>query len=152
MDLLQSLQDKNNTKEQPKPILLKIAPDLTDSQLMDIIDIVNTTKIAGVIATNTTIARDGLSSEHKEETGGLSGGVDEAVVVLAEAWEAPTRALGQLLGGLRAQADSRTTFVVLLIDADEENAAVWRRYVAGLGDPYLFVDDGLDNGREEADA
>jgi len=72
-DLLQTLQNKNNKKKAPKPILLKIAPDLTDSQLMDIIDIVNTTKIAGVIATNTTISREGLQSEHKNETGGLSG-------------------------------------------------------------------------------
>lgn len=72
-ELLQTLQDKNNNKKAPKPILLKIAPDLTDSQLMDIIDIVNTTKIAGVIATNTTISREGLSSEHQKETGGLSG-------------------------------------------------------------------------------
>ncbi|MEL4455739.1 quinone-dependent dihydroorotate dehydrogenase [Lutimonas vermicola] len=72
-DLLQALQNENNKKKKPKPILLKIAPDLTDSQLLDIIDIVNTTKIAGVIATNTTIARDGLISEQKTETGGLSG-------------------------------------------------------------------------------
>lgn len=72
-DLLRTLQTENNKKESPKPILLKIAPDLTDSQLMDIIDIVNTTKIAGVIATNTTISRDGLQSEHRNETGGLSG-------------------------------------------------------------------------------
>ena len=72
-DLLRTLQTENNKKEAPKPILLKIAPDLTDSQLMDIIDIVNTTKIAGVIATNTTISREGLQSEHRNETGGLSG-------------------------------------------------------------------------------
>ena len=72
-ELLQTLQNKNLKKEKPKPILLKIAPDLTDSQLMDIIDIVNTTKIAGVIATNTTISREGLQSEHQNETGGLSG-------------------------------------------------------------------------------
>jgi len=72
-DLLRTLQTENNKKESPKPILLKIAPDLTDSQLMDIIDIVNTTKIAGVIATNTTISREGLQSEHRNETGGLSG-------------------------------------------------------------------------------
>ena len=72
-DLLQTLQDENNKKKLPKPILLKIAPDLTDSQLLDIIDIVNTTQIAGVIATNTTIDREGLQSEHKKETGGLSG-------------------------------------------------------------------------------
>lgn len=71
--LLQTLQDKNQTKPVQKPILLKIAPDLTDSQLLDIIDIVKTTKIAGVIATNTTISREGLTSENQKETGGLSG-------------------------------------------------------------------------------
>jgi len=72
-DLLRTLQNENEKKDHSKPILLKIAPDLTDSQLLDIIDIVNTTKIAGVIATNTTIVRDGLRSDHKIETGGLSG-------------------------------------------------------------------------------
>jgi len=75
--LLQTLQSKNeqrkNSKNKVKPILLKIAPDLTNEQLLDIIDIVNTTKIAGVIATNTTISREGLKSENKAETGGLSG-------------------------------------------------------------------------------
>ncbi len=72
-ELLQTLQNKNLAKPKPKPILLKIAPDLTDEQLLDIIDIVNETKIAGVIATNTTLSREGLASENKIETGGLSG-------------------------------------------------------------------------------
>lgn len=72
-NLLNTLQEKNNQKPNPKPILLKIAPDLTDAQLLDIIEIVQETKIAGVIATNTTISREGLISENKEETGGLSG-------------------------------------------------------------------------------
>lgn len=72
-DLLQSLQIKNNSKTKAKPILLKIAPDLTDDQLMDIIDIVKTTKIAGIIATNTTISRENLESENQKEAGGLSG-------------------------------------------------------------------------------
>jgi len=72
-ELLQTLQNKNLAKQNQKPILLKIAPDLTDSQLLDIIDIVNETKIAGVIATNTTLSREGLQSENKAETGGLSG-------------------------------------------------------------------------------
>lgn len=72
-ELLQTLQNKNWAKPKQKPILLKIAPDLTDEQLLDIIDIVNETKIAGVIATNTTLSRDGLQSENKIETGGLSG-------------------------------------------------------------------------------
>ena len=73
MALLQTLQDLNNTKTKPKPILLKIAPDLTNEQLLDIIDIVNTTKIAGVIATNTTISREGIQHPNKAEMGGLSG-------------------------------------------------------------------------------
>ena len=73
--LLQTLQAENQKHQNPKPILLKIAPDLTDTQLMDIIDIVSDTKIDGVIATNTTIARNGLQSDSSisAETGGLSG-------------------------------------------------------------------------------
>jgi len=79
-DLLQELKrentkiaEKNNVLE--KPILLKIAPDLTNEQLLDIIDIVAITKIDGVIATNTTISRDNLKSSlvYTEEKGGLSG-------------------------------------------------------------------------------
>lgn len=71
--LLGELQNINNSKQKPKPILLKIAPDLSDDQLLDIIDIVKETKIAGVIATNTTLSRENLNSENKKETGGLSG-------------------------------------------------------------------------------
>ncbi len=71
--LLLALQEENKKKKNPKPILLKIAPDLTDDQLMDIIEIVNDSKIGGVIATNTTISRDGLHSINQKETGGLSG-------------------------------------------------------------------------------
>jgi len=72
-ELLKILQNKNEQKPKPKPILLKIAPDLTDSQLLDIIDIIAETGIAGVIATNTTIARGDLKSANKDEMGGLSG-------------------------------------------------------------------------------
>ena len=71
--LLTGLQQLNVNKQRQKPILLKIAPDLTNDQLLDIIEIVNTTNIAGVIATNTTISREGLTSETKSEMGGLSG-------------------------------------------------------------------------------
>lgn len=71
--LLNTLQQLNLLKSKPKPILLKIAPDLSDDQLMDIIEIVAETGIAGVIATNTTISRDNLKSENKVEMGGLSG-------------------------------------------------------------------------------
>ncbi|MCV6628372.1 MAG: quinone-dependent dihydroorotate dehydrogenase [Flavobacteriaceae bacterium] len=71
--LLMSLQERNQTMENPKPILLKIAPDLNQAQLLDIIDIVKISKTDGLIATNTTIGRDGLHSTNKKEIGGLSG-------------------------------------------------------------------------------
>ncbi len=71
--LLQTLENNKLQTTNHKPILLKIAPDLTDEQLLDIIEIVNETKIAGVIATNTTLSREGLQSESKAEMGGLSG-------------------------------------------------------------------------------
>ena len=72
-ELLQTIQNRNLAKPKQKPILLKIAPDLTNEQLLDIIEIVNETKIAGVIATNTTLSREGLISDTKIEMGGLSG-------------------------------------------------------------------------------
>lgn len=75
--LLQSLMLKNLSKEQQRPIFLKIAPDLTDEQLDDIVDLVGETGIAGVIATNTTISRAGLNTKADEVeamgAGGLSG-------------------------------------------------------------------------------
>jgi dihydroorotate dehydrogenase len=73
MHILNTLQRRNDKDGISRPILLKIAPDLTNEQLDDIADIVKRTGIAGIIATNTTIGRDGLTSEHKKETGGLSG-------------------------------------------------------------------------------
>jgi len=72
-DLLNSLQNLNQSTEKPKPILLKIAPDLSDEQLLDIIDIIKTTETSGVIATNTSLSREGLISKNKSESGGLSG-------------------------------------------------------------------------------
>lgn len=75
--LLSRLQKRNRQQSSPKPLLLKIAPDLTDGQLDDIIDIARATQLAGVIATNTTISRDGLRTEAGKVrdmgAGGLSG-------------------------------------------------------------------------------
>lgn len=77
MDLLSALMIENGLKRVQKPILLKIAPDLTNEQLDDIIEIVQTTKIAGVIATNTTISRENLKTDSAKVEqigmGGLSG-------------------------------------------------------------------------------
>lgn len=75
--LLSTLKQKNSEKNIQKPILLKIAPDLTNAQLDDIIEIVDETKIDGLIATNTTISRNGISYTKEQiesfGSGGLSG-------------------------------------------------------------------------------
>ncbi len=75
--LLTALQTENRQRPMSKPILLKIAPDLTNGQLDDIIAIVAETGIAGVIATNTTISRTNLATDattvEQMGAGGVSG-------------------------------------------------------------------------------
>jgi dihydroorotate dehydrogenase len=73
--ILKTLQMRNSKGGLSKPILLKIAPDLSDAQLDDIVEIVLESKIAGVIASNTTLNREGLVSAKTltDEAGGLSG-------------------------------------------------------------------------------
>ena len=77
--LLLALQTENKKHTTPKPILLKIAPDLSDEQLNDVIEIVKAVQIPGIVATNTTINRSTLlakSSKLRSEmvgAGGLSG-------------------------------------------------------------------------------
>lgn len=75
------------------PVFLKIAPDLTDSDLADVAEVALASGISGIIATNTTLSREGLRSPHKAEAGGLSG---------APVFERSTRVLArlsQLTGG-----------------------------------------------------
>ena len=73
IDILKSLKDENIKKQKPKPILLKISPDLSKNNLSEIVDIVLSLKIDGIIATNTTIQRNNLKSKNMNESGGLSG-------------------------------------------------------------------------------
>ena len=76
-NLLNDLQEINSKNEGRKPILLKIAPDLSNNQLDDIVSIVQETKIDGVVATNTTVARNNLQTDNNKimeiGQGGLSG-------------------------------------------------------------------------------
>lgn len=76
-NLLNTLKELNKDMPKQKPILLKIAPDLSNEQLDDIIEIVKETETSGIIATNTTISRDNLSYPKefidKIGAGGLSG-------------------------------------------------------------------------------
>jgi len=75
--IIKALQKARMAKEKSKPIFLKIAPDLTNEQLDDIIDIISETKLEGIIATNTTIGREGLRAGKRKidqiGNGGLSG-------------------------------------------------------------------------------
>jgi dihydroorotate dehydrogenase len=75
--ILTHLQSLNKTFSYPKPILLKIAPDLTDSQIDDVIDLAREINLDGLVATNTTISRDGLQTKKEVVreigAGGLSG-------------------------------------------------------------------------------
>lgn len=73
MALLSSVVEARDGLAAPLPIFLKIAPDLTEADLQDIADVARDTKIDAIIATNTTLSRDGLHSPHANEAGGLSG-------------------------------------------------------------------------------
>jgi dihydroorotate dehydrogenase len=78
LKILGVLQENNQSRPHPKPLLLKIAPDLTDEQLQDIAEITNIVKLDGIVSSNTTITRDNLSVESKTNAdeigmGGLSG-------------------------------------------------------------------------------
>lgn len=68
--LLAGVMDANDANI---PVFLKIAPDLSDSEIEDVADVVAASGVAAVITTNTTLARDGLTSKHQGEAGGLSG-------------------------------------------------------------------------------
>ena len=75
--LLKAVKERSLQKARVKPVLLKIAPDLSRGQLDDIVDILRATGIDGVIATNTTVSREGLQTTPAEigriGAGGLSG-------------------------------------------------------------------------------
>ena len=75
--LLTAVVEANKKKDNPRPVFLKIAPDMEDGQLDDIVDIVKSVGVDGVIATNTTISRDGLNTSDSRVkeigAGGLSG-------------------------------------------------------------------------------
>lgn len=73
--LLAAVKEANAKKDKPRPILLKIAPDLTDGQLDDIVEIVEDTGVDGVIATNTTIDYDVVQKERDAVRAIGSGGV-----------------------------------------------------------------------------
>lgn len=112
-NLLMELQKLNSQQSAPKAILLKIAPDLNHSQLDDIVEIVEHTKIQGIIATNTTIDRQNLQTEEKNlisiGNGGLSGKPlkeksTEVIAYLAEKSKKSFAIIG--VGGIHSADDA----------------------------------------------
>ena len=87
--LLDGVMAANAALARPIPIFLKIAPDLTDAELADIAAVATSAGLSAIIATNTTLSRDGLKSPHAGEKGGLSG---------TPLFEKSTRILARLAG------------------------------------------------------
>lgn len=85
--LLNRVMEARASLPRPIPVFLKIAPDLTTADLADIVEVALTSRISGIIATNTTLSREGLKSASRDEAGGLSG---------APLFEKSTRVLAQL--------------------------------------------------------
>jgi len=85
--LLQGVIAVRDAQARPIPVFLKIAPDLTADEIADITAVALETGVSGIIATNTTNSREGLTSAHRDEAGGLSG---------APLFEASTRVLAQI--------------------------------------------------------
>jgi dihydroorotate dehydrogenase len=113
LEILNLLQEENMRMMRRKPILLKIAPDLSNDQLMDICDLVVESGIAGVIATNTTISRFRLRSDRHMlkhiGDGGLSGAPllersNEVIAFLRERLPRPTVIVG--VGGVMSERDA----------------------------------------------
>ncbi len=72
-NLLGKIEAARRTSHSARPILVKLAPDLSDEELDDALDVILRTGMDGVIATNTTLGREGLRSARRGESGGLSG-------------------------------------------------------------------------------
>ena len=85
--LLAGVMETRNSLERKIPVFLKIAPDLTTDELAEIAEVAAESQLDAIIATNTTLSREGLQSAQKEQAGGLSG---------APLFEKSTRVLAQL--------------------------------------------------------
>ncbi|MEC5394180.1 quinone-dependent dihydroorotate dehydrogenase [Bergeyella sp. RCAD1439] len=116
-ELIDEVQKINRKKEKPKPVLLKIAPDLNTRQLDDIIDLVKETGIDGVIATNTSVNRAGLKTSSERLSaignGGLSGKPirersTEVIRYLSEKSDRAFPIIG--VGGIHSAADAMEKF------------------------------------------
>ncbi len=150
--LLERVIETRDALARPIPVFLKIAPDLTPGELADIAEIAGPSGIDAVIATNTTLDRDGLRGRHRDQAGGLSGAplFDKSTRVLAQ--------LSRLLDGtvpligvggvgsaedayakIRAGASAVQLYTALVYDG----LSLAHRIATGLD--RLLARDGFDN-------
>ena len=130
--ILENLQTINATQPQQKPILLKIAPDLTLSQVDDVLALAKEIKLDGLVISNTTIDRDNLSSKGKQQAeaigaGGLSGAAIRAMNTDLVQYAA-NQLKGQIpiiaSGGIMNKADAKEK-----IEAGASLVQVWTGFV-----------------------
>lgn len=136
--LLNGVIDARNALTRPIPIFLKIAPDLTGAEIAEIGEVALSTGIDAVIATNTTLSRDGLQSAHASEAGGLSG---------APLFDKSTRVLAQL----SAQLDGRLP--IIGVGGISSPAEAYAKICAGASAVQLYtalIYGGLSLGAEIA--
>lgn len=161
--LLAGVMEVREGLERSIPVFLKIAPDLSEAEIAEIAEVAIETGISGIIATNTTLSRDGLKSGHRDETGGLSG---------APLFEKSTRVLallskltdGQLpligVGGVStadqayAKIKAGASAVQLYTALVYGGMGLVKEIVTGLDallerDGFISVADAVGTGREE---
>ena len=112
--ILHALGERNQKTSTPRPILLKIAPDLSDQQILETVEIVKEQGLQGIVATNTTIARDHLHTAPNKiddiGAGGLSGAplakrATEVIRLIRQAAPAPFVIIG--VGGIMSGSDAQ---------------------------------------------
>ena len=126
----------------PVPVLVKLAPDLSDDQLLTAVDVIAESGLDGIIATNTTISRDTVNHPLSEEEGGLSGAAltDMSTRIIARIHEhtggsIPIVGVGGIMGPEDAQAklDAGATLVQLYTGLVYEGPGLVKKILAGLG-------------------
>ena len=123
------------------PVLVKLAPDLTDEQLLTAVDVIVESGLDGIIATNTTIGREGLDHPLAGEEGGLSGAAltDLSTSIIARIAEhtggqIPIVGVGGIMGpdDARAKIDAGATLVQIYTGLVYEGPGLVKRILKGL--------------------
>lgn len=107
--LLQGVLEARDTLHRPIPVFLKIAPDLNEGEIGDIAEIALDLRLDGIVATNTTLERENLISEHKSQSGGLSGAplFEKSTRILAKLSELTTGQIPLIgVGGVASAQDA----------------------------------------------